>query len=312
MLKVSNPLGTNKVAGIYCRVSTKEQTLGYSLDEQKHRCREYLKTLDQKYHRIYVDDGYTGKTLQRPAMQKLIGDIIAGKISHVVVWKLDRLSRNLTDTLFMVEELDKAGVGVISVTQAIDTTTTIGKIVISVLSGFSQIELENISDRVRMGVTARRRDGKWCGSPPYGYDYDKESGKLVMNPKESKIVRQIFKRYLKYESAGRVRKYLIDQGIPTRGGNGWSTTTIGAILARKTYIGSIKSGETEVRCPELRLISKRTFKAAQKLRKARAGLSPAFKKRKAEIYSEGYFCGNCGAFMDDGVRYCGECGGNAS
>ncbi len=282
---------TSNVAAIYCRVSTKEQVLGYSLDEQKRRCKEYIKNLGLKYHRFYIDDGYSGKTLDRPAMQKLIDDLIAGKITHIVIWKLDRLSRSLTDSLLLIDELDRAGIGVISVTENIDTSTTIGKIVISVLSGFSQIELEKISERVKMGLEARMREGKWHGGAPYGYDYDKESGLLVVNPKEGKVVKTIFKKYLEFQSLGKVRRYLIKRRVPTRSGNGWCDNTVGAILGRRTYSGVIENGQGEVECPELKIIDEGAFGEAQEIRKSRAGLSPVLKKREEEIYAGGRFYG---------------------
>ncbi|ODS40719.1 MAG: hypothetical protein A7315_07840 [Candidatus Altiarchaeales archaeon WOR_SM1_79] len=274
----------DKVAAIYARVSTKEQTLGYSLDEQKHRCKEYIKNLGIKYHRVYIDDGHSGKTLDRPAMQRLIGDIIEGKISHIVVWKLDRLSRSLTDSLLFVEDLTNAGIEVISVTEDIDTSTTIGKIVISVLSGFSQIEIEKISERVKMGLNARFRDMKWHGGPPYGYDYDQKTGKLKINPNESKVVSAIFDKYLEYNSLGEVRKYLIKKKVPTRNGNGWRNNTVGVILSRTTYIGYMKRGDTEIECPELKIIDEQIFNEAQKIRESRAELSPGFGRSKEEVY----------------------------
>ena len=273
-----------KVAAIYAIVSTREQVLGYSLDEQKRRCREYLKTLGVRYYKIYVDNGHSGKTLDRPAMQRLIDDIIAGKVSHVVIWKLDRLSRSLTDSLLLVEELNKADIAVVSVTEDIDTTTTIGKIVISVLSGFSQIELEKISERVKMGLEARIREGKWHGGAPYGYDYDRESGQLVMNPEESKVVKMIYKKYLEFQSLGKVRRYLIKQKIPTRFGNGWCNNTIGTILGRRTYLGWIGNGGEEMEFPELKIIDEKVFNKAQEIRRGRVGLSPVGREKKGEIY----------------------------
>lgn len=207
-------------------------------------------------------------------MQRLIDDLIAGKITHIVIWKLDRLSRSLTDSLLLIDELDKAGIGIISVTENIDTTTTIGKIVISVLSGFSQIELEKISERVKMGLEARIREGKWHGGAPYGYDYDRERGQLVMNSEESKVVKTIFKKYLEFQSLGKVRRYLIKRRIPTRFGNGWCNNTIGVILGRRTYLGWIGNNGEEMKYPELKIIDEKVFYKAQEIRKSRAGLSP--------------------------------------
>ena len=108
-----------------------------------------------------------------------------------------------------------------------------------------------------------------------------------INPKESKIVKIIFDKYLEYNSLGEVRKFLIKKKMPTRNGNGWNNNTVGAILGRKTYTGCIENGHGDVKCPELRLISTKAFKATQEIRSSRAGLSPALRGKEERIYAGG-------------------------
>jgi hypothetical protein len=104
---------TRGTAAIYCRVSSREQVLGSILDEQKWCCREHLKTLRLKYYTISVDEGFSGRNLDQPAIQNMYEDIMAGGISHVIVWRLDRLSRNPTDTLLLVNNQNGVGIGIL-------------------------------------------------------------------------------------------------------------------------------------------------------------------------------------------------------
>ena len=120
-------------------------------------------------------------------------------------------------------------------------------------------------------------------------DYDKETERLAVNSKEGKVVKTIFKKYIKFQSLGLVRRYLIKRRIPTRSGNGWCDTTVGAILGRRVYLGLIENGEGEVECPEIKIIDEEAFKEAQEIRESRRGLSPRLRIREHETYSEGFF-----------------------
>src|SRR5207344_2481388 len=133
----------------------------------------------------YDDGGYTGANLERPALQRLLADIEAGRIDCAVVYKVDRLSRSLLDFSRLMGIFDKRGVNLVSVTQQFNTTTSLGRLTLHILLSFAQFEREIIAERTRDKMSAARRKGKWVGGTPVlGYDVDPGGGRLVINPKE--------------------------------------------------------------------------------------------------------------------------------
>ena len=189
---------------LYRRVSTDKQAdEGYSLDIQKEKLQAYSKTFScVREIRDYMDDGFSGSTLERPGMQRLIQDIEAGEITHVIVVKLDRLSRSQKDTLHLIEDvMIPANVAFISILESFNTDTAFGRAMIGILSVFAQLERENIFERTRGGMQKRVEKGYWPGGgrTPYGYDYDPIKGILVPN-RQAEMVRYIYDRYLAGES----------------------------------------------------------------------------------------------------------------
>ncbi len=256
-----------RIAAIYCRVSTKEQVLGYSLNEQYTACKRHLTQMGIKRHRIYRDEGKSGRTMNRDALQRMLEDIIEGRITDIIVWKLDRLSRSMVDTLTLVQDLKEIQVNVISVTQQIDTSTTQGMLFISMLAGFSQMEVENISQRVQLGLKARKREGKWIGGTPYGYNYNLETGLLQPNPEEALIVREIYRLYLDNGTLHSIARQLNMQEIPTRHGNPWYFTTIGRLLEK-----AIHKGEGNVPA----LVTEEIWDRVQERREGRKKYNPRY------------------------------------
>lgn len=189
----------------YIRVSTdKQREEGFSVDIQKERLDGYAKSMfpagqyDVEY-REYIDDGFTGATLDRPRMKDLIKDVEAGTITHVVVVKLDRLSRSQKDTLHLIEDVFLPNnVAFISMGESFNTATPFGRAVVGILSVFAQLERENIFERTRSGMKKRVELGYWPGGGrvPFGYDYDEKEGILVPN-KDAETVRKIYDLYLK-------------------------------------------------------------------------------------------------------------------
>src|SRR5205085_6322948 len=171
---------------IYTRKSTEEglnQEFN-SLDAQRESGEAYIKSQAQEGWSClpthYDDGGYTGGNMDRPALKRLLADIEAGKIDCVVVYKVDRLGRSLLDFAKMVETFDRHHVSFVSVTQLINTSTSMGRLMLNVLLSFAQFEREIISERTRDKIAAARRKGKWSGGMPLlGYDVDPRGSKLI-------------------------------------------------------------------------------------------------------------------------------------
>ena len=147
----------------------------------------------------YDDGGFSGGSLDRPALNRLLADIVAGKVDCVVVYKVDRLSRSLMDFSRIMETFDKHNASFVSVTQQFNTTHSMGRLTLNILLSFAQFEREIIGERIRDKIAAQRRKGKWAGGHPVlGYDVDRSTpnSKLVINAKEAIRVRAIYELYL--------------------------------------------------------------------------------------------------------------------
>ena len=188
-----------KIAAIYIRVSTDFQAEeGYSIEAQKEQLTAYCVSKGIKNYDYYIDGGWSGSNIDRPEIQKLIKDVKDEKISHVIVYKLDRLSRSQKDTLYLIEDVfNPHNVDFVSLNESMDTSTPMGRLMLGILSAFAQLERENIRLRTSMGMKERVKSGLWMGGGriPFGYDYNKEKGILVPN-KDAEKVRQIYKLYI--------------------------------------------------------------------------------------------------------------------
>ena len=163
----------------------------------------------------YDDGGFSGGSMERPALDRLIRDIEAGKVDCVVVYKVDRLSRSLMDFSRIMETFDDKGVSFVSVTQQFNTTSSMGRLTLNILLSFAQFEREIIGERIRDKIAAQKRKGKWAGGVPIlGYDVDRSGGspKLVVNAKEAARVRTIFDLYLEKQSLQPVVRELEKRG----------------------------------------------------------------------------------------------------
>ncbi len=194
---------------IYTRKSSEEglQQDFNSLDAQREAAEAYIASQKNEgwvaLPDRYDDGGYTGGNLDRPALERLLADIDAGKIDCVVVYKVDRLSRSLMDFGKIVEVFERHNVSFVSVTQHFNTTNSMGRLTLNVLLSFAQFEREIIGERIRDKIAASRQKGKWTGGTPIlGYDVDRSNGspKLVVNPGEASRVCQIFELYLELGS----------------------------------------------------------------------------------------------------------------
>jgi site-specific DNA recombinase len=199
----------------------------------------------------YDDGGFTGGNTDRPALQRLLADIDAGKVDCVVVYKVDRLSRSLLDFAQMMRTFEERKVSFVSVTQQFNTGTSMGRLVLNVLLSFAQFEREIISERTRDKIAATRRKGKWAGGHPIlGYDVDPDGYKLVVNPKEAEKVRAIFNLYLEREGLLPVAEELARRGWvgkrwttrkgPERGGQPLTRTCLYRLLTNVAYVGKVR------------------------------------------------------------------------
>ncbi len=190
---------------IYTRKSSEEglELEFNSLDAQREAAESYIASQRNEgwvcLPDRYDDGGFSGGSMERPALEQLLKDIEAGKIDCVVVYKVDRLSRSLMDFARIMETFDRKGVSFVSVTQQFNTTSSMGRLTLNILLSFAQFEREIIGERIRDKIAAQKRRGKWAGGVPIlGYDVDRSGGspRLVVNPREAHRVREIFKMYL--------------------------------------------------------------------------------------------------------------------
>jgi DNA invertase Pin-like site-specific DNA recombinase len=263
---------------IYTRKST-EHNLDLefnSLHAQREACEAYIKSQLHEGWRLhparYDDGAFSDGTLDRPDLQRLLADIRAKKIDNVVVYKVDRLTRSLTDFAKLVELFDANGVSFVSVTQAFNTTNSMGRLTLNVLLSFAQFEREVIAERVRDKVAASKRKGMWMGGGlPLGYiNRDK---KLIIVPEEADTVRWIFRSYLEAGSIGRLLQRMEEKGIRSKrrdlarskiaGGLKFRTGSLRYLLRNRSYVGEIlHRGQTHVGDHEA-IIDRNMFETVQ-------------------------------------------------
>ena len=243
---------------IYTRKSTDEgldQDFN-SLEAQRESCTAYIMSQTHEgwepLPARYDDGGFSGGSLERPALQTLMEDVSKGLIDIIVVYKVDRLTRSLADFAKLVELFDKHSVSFVSVTQAFNTTNSMGRLTLNVLLSFAQFEREVTAERIRDKFRASKEKGMWMGGkPPLGYDIDHR--KLVINEDEAEQVRFIFNRYLEVGSAMKLIEDLRARGIrskhwttqkgTTSGGVPFNRGAIYHLLRNPTYIGKIRHKE---------------------------------------------------------------------
>src|SRR5215472_8255129 len=210
-----------KRCAIYTRKSSEEglEQDYNSLHAQREACEAFIRSQAGEGWRLvkaaYDDGGFSGATMERPALQCLMADIRLGSISVVVVYKVDRLTRSLADFARIVELFDAHKVSFVAVTQQFNTTTSMGRLTLNVLLSFAQFEREVTAERIRDKVAAAKRKGLWMGGVvPLGYDL-RERG-LVINPAEAEVVRRIFRRYLELGSVRLLKEELDRQRVVSR------------------------------------------------------------------------------------------------
>jgi DNA invertase Pin-like site-specific DNA recombinase len=229
---------------IYTRVSTDEQSdREYnSLHAQRDACEAYVASQQANGWMLvrdhYDDGGFSGGTLERPALRRLLADIEEERVDIVVVAKIDRLSRSLMDFAKLVEVFDRHNVTFVSVTQSFNTTTSMGRLMLHVLLSFAEFEREVIGERIRDKFAASRARGMWMGgSVPLGYDV--RDRKLVVNAVEATTVQRIFAGFAEIGSGTKLTKVLRSEGAVTKRGKPINKADIYKLLNNRTYVGEV-------------------------------------------------------------------------
>lgn len=287
-----------KNVAIYVRVSTDIQVDGYSIDEQLERLEKYSDAHSWKIYNKYVDPGYSGGNIDRPAMLRMIKDAREKKIDVVLVYKLDRLSRSQKDTLYLIEEeFLPNGVDFISMSENFDTSTPFGRAMIGILSVFAQLEREQIKERLAMGHVGRAKAGYWHGGSnvPIGYDFI--DGNLVINKYEALQIRQIYKMFLEGETIHGISKYM-NEHYTNKYSSYKDASQTGVILRNRLYIGKIKYKGQEYDGVHEPIIDEETFNRVQiRYKEISSKWSDHYRSpyHGKHLLSGLLFCGNCGA-----------------
>jgi len=251
-------LGTKRNARVRCAIYTRksseeglEQEFN-SLLAQREACEAFITSQRHEgwvcLRTGYDDGGFSGATMGRPALQRLLADITAGRVDIVVVYKIDRLTRSLADFAKIVEILDARSASFVSVTQQFNTTTSMGRLTLNVLLSFAQFEREVIGERIRDKIAASKKKGMWMGGvPPLGYRV--RDRKLVIVDSEAEIVRSIFRRYAELGSVRLLKAELEAQGRNSKswtsaagrviGGRPFSRGALYLMLRNRSYRGEI-------------------------------------------------------------------------
>ncbi len=270
---------------IYTRKSTQEglEQDFNSLHAQREACEAYIKSQRFEGWTVlqdpYDDGGISGGTMERPALQQLLQDVRSGKVDIVVVYKVDRLTRSLADFAKIIEIFDQRSVSFVSVTQAFNTTSSMGRLTLNVLLSFAQFEREVTGERIRDKIAASKKKGMWMGgNVPLGYDV--KDRKLIINDADAAIVRDLFRLYIELGSTRSVHEQATRRGFKTarritkagrcRGGHPLSRGHIDQILTSRVYIGDIPHKGQSYPGQHAAILDTATWEETQTIRKRKS------------------------------------------
>ncbi len=249
VMRVKN---NEKIIAIYARKSLFTGK-GDSIGAQVDTCKRFIdyKFANEDYEiRTFKDEGWSGKTTDRPDFTNMVNLIKSKKIDYVITYKLDRIGRTARDLHNFLYELDNLGIVYLSATEPYDTTTSAGRFMISILAAMAQMERERLAERVKSGMIQIAKKGRWLGGQcPLGFDSKREiyiddmgkerqMMKLTPNKEEIKIVKLIYDKYLEMGSMSQVRKYCLENSIRGKNGGDFSTNTLKQLLTSPIYVKS--------------------------------------------------------------------------
>ncbi|MGY5216883.1 recombinase family protein [Clostridium butyricum] len=244
-------MNKKKIIAIYTRVSTIEQAEeGYSNDEQERLLTNWCNKNGYEIYKFYSDRGISGKDIKhRPALKELLKDAEEKKFDMVISWKINRISRRLSDVLKIVDIFEKNNITFKSYSEPFETDTPAGKMQFQMMALIGEFERGTIAQNVKMGMCAKARAGEWCGGRVLGYDLvpidDIQTGKrrktkLIINEKEAEVVRIIFNEYANGKGYKAITNKINKLGYKTKKGNNFSVGSIKDILTNPVYIGKVR------------------------------------------------------------------------
>ena len=283
---------------IYIRVSTREQAEeGYSVGEQEERLKKYCEAMEWEVANVYIDPGYTGGDMNRPALKQMVNAVQKGKADIVLVDKLDRLSRCQFDTLYLIQKVFTANnVAFVSRAEAFDTSTPFGRAMVGILAVFAELERERIKERMADGKAGRAKEGKYKGggNPSIGYDYDPVSGSLVVNEYEAMMIRELYDLVIDRTPMNTIAKIFNEKGYRTKYG-AWNDTTVRYACINKVYIGKIQHKGVWYEGLHEAIIPEDKFEKVQQIMAERSKKNDKYRPGKR-------YCSPLG-----GLIWCGHC-----
>jgi site-specific DNA recombinase len=298
----------------YTRISTDEVNQPYSLGAQHDRLDAFVASQPGWQVVARYTDQASGKSLERPALTELRAAAKAGGFDLLLVYRVDRLSRNLGQLVGLIEELAGHGVGFRSATEPFDTANPAGRMLVQLLGSFAEFERASLLDRIGAGMERKASRGEWCGgTPPYGYLKPRGTTVLQPDPATTPVVVSIFRRYVETRDGGRqLAAWLDGQGHRTRTGGRWSTTSVLGLLRNRAYIGEVSFRGVWGPGAHEPIVERDLFDAAQVILDARAG-DAALRRTNPSDYllsTLPFVCDRCGHPMvgasargRGGVRY---------
>lgn len=306
---------TKKKAALYVRVSTRYQIDKDSLPFQRKKLKEYCKFLGIDEFVIFEDDGYSAKNTDRPHFQEMMNRVRSGEFSHLIVYKVDRVSRNLLDFAAMYQELKDRKVTFISMNEQFDTSSAIGEAMLKIILIFAELERNMTSERVTGIMLDRAENGLWNGARmPVGYRWNGETKFPEPDPEERKIVQFIFDEYERTRSTMKVTRYLNNNHVKSKRGGQWTSKLIHDIIRNPFYIGTYRYNMREAGRGPLKpesewivrknnhegIISEEQFVRCNRIMDENASTrdSSDLRARKyVHTFSGHLVCGKCGANM---------------
>jgi len=251
-------------AAIYTRVSTEDQAKeGFSLDAQLDKLRSYCNARDWRIAGEYIDDGYSGRNIKRPAYTKMMDEL--EKWDLLLVIKMDRIHRNSKNFMVMMEYLKSEGKEFVSMSESLDTSTAMGRFVMDIIQRIAQLESEQIGERVYIGMEQKARTGSGMlgFNIPYGYYFS--DGFLYIEKNEKTVIDNIYTWYKNGNSMGEIVKMLNDAKVPTKRGGIWAKKTISKILKNPLYCGYLRWDGYIYKSEHQSIISEEIFNEVQDL-----------------------------------------------